>query len=316
MLKNDYFKGVFFICLAALFWSSAGLVIKWVQLPSLQIALFRSLIAGIFLGGYIFFQIRFKKIPFKMYFNKWALITAICYTFTVSLFVMANKLTTSANAVFLQYTSPVTVILVSYFVLKERIYILEIITVAVCLAGMALFFADEEKSTALVGNIIGMLSGVAFALLQISVKRSEEHAQAGNTAIDQRVSDLRGVYHLMLGNAMTVIVLMTVITTLMQADAEGPLAALAGNEFTLTSSDMLGLLFLGVVQLGCGYLCFAKGVHYISNVEIAIYTLLEPICNPIWTFLGTGEIPGFWAVIGGMLVLGAMVINSVFGRKR
>ncbi|MBX7152767.1 DMT family transporter [bacterium] len=316
MLKNDYFKGVFFICLAALFWSSAGLMIKWVQLPSLQIALFRSLIAGIFLGGYIFFQIKFRKIPFTMYFNKWALITAICYTFTVSLFVMANKLTTSANAVFLQYTSPVTVILVSYFILKERIYFLEIVTVAVCLVGMALFFADEEKSTALIGNIIGMLSGVAFALLQVSVKRSEEHAQAGDVTTDQRVSDLRGVYHLMLGNAMTVVVLFIAITVLMQTSSGGPLAGIAGEEFNLGSNDVLGLLFLGVIQLGCGYLCFAKGVHYISNVEIAIYTLLEPICNPIWTFLGTGEVPGFWAVIGGMLVLGAMMVNSVFGRKR
>jgi drug/metabolite transporter (DMT)-like permease len=88
-----------------------------------------------------------------------------------------------------------------------------------------------------------------------------------------------------------------------------------GNDFHLTSRDISGLLFLGIFQLGFGYLFFAKGAKFISSVEIAIYTLLEPICNPLWTFLGTGEIPGFWPLVGGGLVLSAMVINSVFKKN-
>jgi len=305
MLKTHYFKGVFLVCLASLFWSSAGLFIKLVELPALQIAMYRSLIAGLFFLIYISFQWRKAASSFRL--NRSALITAIFYTGTVSLFVIANKLTTSANAVFLQYTAPVYVILISYFVLRERMYVLELVTVAACMVGMVLFFFEEEKSTAFLGNIIGVLSGAAFALLQVYVKK---------TGTQEGDLDLKGILNLTLGNAMTVLFMLAIITGSMLMENRSPfLQQLTGAGFFIDIKDALGLIFLGVIQLGMGYLCFIKAVKHISYVEVSIYTLLEPICNPLWTFLGTGEMPGTWALIGGGIVLTAITINSIFTSK-
>lgn len=314
MSQSHYFRGVLLICLSALCWSSAGLLIKIISLPPIQIALYRSFVAGVFLTGYVVYSKKKFNIPFQFTITRWSVITALCYVFTVSLFVIANKLTTSANAVFLQYTAPIYVILITFFILKEKVYAVEIATVFICLGGMMLLFMDEEKSTALAGNIFGILSGIAFAILQISVKKSEQNASAPMTA----QSNISGIFNLAFGNIVTVVVLgiaVTVVYALSASYSTSPLFSIFGNSFSLTSSDIFGLVFLGVFQLGLGYLFFAKGAKYISNVEIAIYTLLEPILNPVWTFLGTGEFPGFWAILGGGLVLSAIVVNTVFRKN-
>lgn len=302
---NQYFKGILLICLAALFWSSAGLMIKVVNLPAIQIALFRSLVAGLFLGGYIVWHRHHWTTGIL---TSAALRTAFFYMGTVTLFVLANKLTTSANAVFLQYTAPVYVILISYFFFREKVSSAEIATVAFCLAGMTLFFVEEEKSASFIGNIIGILSGVAFALLQISVKRAEKaEVQFGHP----NASELKGMGHLVLGNIVTVAVLSIVIGIAFSAELPPFWQTLTGTMLHVTPRDIAGLLFLGIFQLGFGYLFFAKGARHISSVEIAIYTLLEPVCNPVWTFLGTGEIPGTWAIVGGLIIVLAMVVNAL-----
>jgi drug/metabolite transporter (DMT)-like permease len=314
MSQSLYFRGVLLICLASLCWSSAGLLIKIINLPPVQIALYRSFVAGIFLTGYVLYRKKRFNIPFQFTITRWSIITALCYVFTVSLFVIANKLTTSANAVFLQFTAPVYIILISYFILKEKIYPVEVATIFICLGGMMLLFIDEEKSTALAGNIFGILSGVAFAFLQISIKKSESSVSAQPAA----ENDLRAIFNLAFGNATTVVVLGVALAVVYSSSAgsgASPLFSIFGDGLSITSNDVLGLVFLGIFQLGLGYLFFAKGAKYISNVEIAIYTLLEPILNPCWTFLGTGEIPGFWAIIGGCLVLSAIVVNTVFRKN-
>lgn len=280
-------------------------MIKIVNLPAIQIALFRSLVAGLFLGGYIIWQ-RHHWTPVIL--TSGAMRTAFFYMGTVTLFVLANKLTTSANAVFLQYTAPVYVILISYFFFREKVSAAEIATVAFCLAGMALFFVEEEKSASFIGNIIGILSGVAFALLQISVKRAEK---AEVSSGDSKASELKGMGHLVLGNIITVVVLLIVIGIAFSAELPPFWQTLTGTTLHLTLRDIAGLLFLGIFQLGFGYLFFAKGARHISSVEIAIYTLLEPVCNPVWTFLGTGEIPGAWAIVGGLIIVLAMVVNAL-----
>ncbi|MCK6543799.1 DMT family transporter [bacterium] len=314
MARSAYFKGVIFICLSAVCWSSAGLFIKLVNLPPVHIAMYRSLIAGIFLLGYILYRRHARDIDFDFSVNRHGLITAIFYFFTVSLFVTANKMTTAANAVFMQYTSPVFVILITYFFLKEKIYRAEILTVVICLGGMVLFFLEEEKSTAFAGNMIAILSGVAFAFLQIYVKRSEAGTAETLTA-DQH--HLRSIFAIVIGNLVTVMMGFVSAMFLMHAvTMPDALAPIFGTQFTITTSDIIGLLILGIFQLGCGYLFFAAGAKYISSVEIAIYTILEPILNPIWTFLGTGEVPGFWAIIGANLIVAAMLVNTFFNKER
>ncbi len=301
--------------LAALFWSSAGLMIKISTLSSVQIVFYRSLIAGIFLLGVLFWNRYRYRLRFKFSVDRWSLLTAVFYTGTVTLFVTANKLTTAANAVFLQYMAPAYVIIISYLFLKERIYFHEVLTVILCLAGMGLFFIEAEKSTAVIGNIIGILSGIAFALLQLFVKRTENQSdQSGMNGDPQKLKEIRATFNISLGNLMTVL-LIGVIILIVSLVTDDNSALSSGeailNAFSMTMQDFYVLLFLGICQLGLGYVFFTKGVHYISSVEVSIYTLLEPICNPVWTFLGTGEQPGIWAMAGGALVLVSLVINSV-----
>lgn len=307
---KSYYKGVALISMASLFWSSAGLMIKTVSLPPIQIAMYRSLVAGLFLGIYLMIHRRHLS---RDAFSGSALRTALFYMLTVTLFVLANKLTTSANAVFLQYTAPVYVILISYFAFREKVSLTEVATVAICLAGMFLFFMEEEKSSSFVGNVVGVLSGVAFALLQVSVKRAER-SEAGSQ--DVVAMETKGVAHLALGNVVTVGMLFVFILVSVRLEPGSFLLPLTGSEFTMTAADAAGLLFLGIVQLGCGYLCFAKGARHISSVEIAIYTLLEPVLNPVWTFLGTGETPGGWAILGAVVIIVAMVVNAIGSRQR
>jgi drug/metabolite transporter, DME family len=315
-MNRNYLKGIIFIMLAALFWSSAGLMIKISTLSPLQIAFYRSLIAGIFLLGVLFWNRYRYRLRFRFSIDRWSLLTAVCYTGTVTLFVTANKLTTAANAVFLQYMAPAYVIMISYLFLKERIYFHEVLTVILCLAGMGLFFIEAEKSTAVIGNIIGILSGIAFALLQLFVKRTENQSdQSGMNGDPQKRKEIRATYNISLGNLMTVL-LIGVIIIIVSLATDGSGTSLSASEavisaFSITMQDFYILLFLGICQLGLGYVFFTKGVHYISSVEVSIYTLLEPICNPVWTFLGTGEQPGIWAMVGGALVLVSLVINSV-----
>lgn len=311
-MNRNYIKGIIFIILASLAWSSAGLMIKISTLPPLQIAFYRSFIAGIFLMGYIFLTMYRYRIRFRFSVNRWSLLTAVFYTGTVTLFVTANKLTTAANAVFLQYMAPVYVIILSYVFLKEKIYFHEILTVIVCLAGMGLFFIEEEKSTAFTGNVIGILSGIAFALLQFFVKKSGQSANPSPDDSHKNI-EIQSTFNLSLGNLMTVLLIGLLIVIISLAGNE---SSLSGGEvmvsaFSMTLQDFYVLLFLGVCQLGLGYVFFVKGVHYISSVEVAIYTLLEPICSPVWTYLGTGEQPGIWAMAGGALVTIFLVINSV-----
>ncbi len=300
------FKGYVFITLASLAWSSAGLFIKLVSLPAAHIAMYRSLIAGIFLFLVALGFKYFGKQTLSFRPTRTGMLTAIFYTLTVALFVMANKLTTSANAVFMQYTSPVYVILISFFILKEKILAAQVVTVSLCLCGMSLFFMDEDKSGSALGTILAVLSGVSFALLQLTVTHSQSSA----------TSDAQGISSVIWGNAMTTVLVFTCATILMPLSDSVPLIdKLFGHSWTMTGQDGAGLLFLGVIQLGLGYLFFLLSAKYLSGVEIAIYTMLEPIANPFWTFLGTGEKPGMWAIIGAGLILVAMTVNALASKN-
>ncbi len=314
-MRRYYFKGVFFITMAALFWSSAGLLIKWTTLPALSVAMYRSLWAGGFLLVY-FMIIKRRHAGRIRYRIRWRDFgTAFFYMLTVTLFVAANKWTTAANAVFLQYTAPVYVIAITYLFLKEKVYPAEIITVILCLTGMALFFMEEEKSTALWGNLLGVAAGVVFALLQIFVKKTKVSSDGSP---DVQTQNIQSTYHLAIGNGLTVLVtaLLLTGTGFFNAGADVSLTEAVFRGFTMTADDAVVLFALGIGQLGLGYVCFAKGVPYLSSVEISIYTLLEPICNPIWAYIGIGEQPGPWAIGGGGLILTALIFNAWLNRQR
>lgn len=251
------------ILAAAVLWSSAGAAIKLAELNAWQIASGRSLVAAAALA--LLLPSSRRRLSGK------AWLVALAYAATVVFFVVANKLTTAANAIFLQDTAPLYVLVLSPLLLKERPTRGELLAVPVFLLGLGLFFVDKLQPGQLAGNLIALGSGVAFALC---------------------IMGLRGV------------------------NAEGPAILMWGNVIAgagalvpgifgpvPTAMDLGIVLFLGVFQLGLSYSLFQYGLRDTPAVEASLLILLEPVLNPIWTFLLAGEQPGRWAMVGGAVVL-------------
>jgi drug/metabolite transporter, DME family len=259
------------ILLAAVLWSTAGAAMKLCQLSGWQIAGGRSLVAGCFL----FVAVRAaRRAP-----DVAVLATAGCYAATVISFAVANKLTTAANAIFIQSTAPLWVVLFSPRLLGERPSRAELATIPIYALGLFCFFLDELSPGQTLGNWVALGAGLAFATCIIGLRRIQE----------------RGPSALVYGNWLAALV-----------TAPLWLAGPAPAPF-----DLLALAYLGVFQLGLAYLCFTRGVAHTPALEASLLVLLEPVLNPIWTFLLAGERPGRWAIIGGSVVLGATLWRTL-----
>jgi drug/metabolite transporter, DME family len=250
---------------AALLWSTAGAGIKLCGLSGWQIAGGRSLVAGLAL---LVVVPGARARP-----SRSTIAVAMAYAATVVLFVLGTKLTTAANAIFIQDTAPLWVLLLSPWLLRERPTRGEILSVPVYGAGLALFFLDELSPGQLAGNLVALASGVAFAFSILGLRKIRE---AGPPA-------------LVWGNLLAAAIALPLWPS-------GPAA---------TPRDLALVVYLGVFQLGLAYLCFAKGLLGTPAVEASLLVLLEPVLNPVWTFLIAGERPGPWAIVGGGVILAA-----------
>ena len=269
-------RAIIFLVVAALLWSAGGLLIKLVDWNSIAIAGARSAIAALLIFAYR------RKMVFNWGFAQ--LVGALCYVGTVILFVAANKLTTAANAILLQYTAPIYVAIFSYWFLKERITRSDILTIAAALGGMILFFLDELSKGEFWGNIVAILSGVAFAGTALFLRKQKDR------------SPLESVF---LGNVLTFLI---------------------GLPFMFGSSPdsrgWIGLILLGVFQLGISYILYAEAIKHVTALEGILIPVLEPVLNPVWVFLLLGETPGRWALAGGIIVLISVTLRCISGPKK
>ncbi|MBX5481401.1 MAG: EamA family transporter [Myxococcaceae bacterium] len=262
---------------AAILWSTAGAAIKLAQLSSWQIAGGRSLVACVTLA--LLFRAGRRRVSAK------GLWVALAYAATVVLFVVATKLTTAANAIFLQDTAPLYVMVLSPLLLRERPSRGELVAAPIFLLGLALFFVDRLEAGQVLGKLIALASGVAFALCIVGLRAT--HAE--------------GTPVLVWGNGIAALI------------ALGP--AVAVSPAVPNATDVGILLFLGVFQLGAAYALFQLGLRETPATEASLLILVEPVLNPIWTFLLTGERPGPWAVVGGAIILVATAWRTVAGAR-
>ena len=191
------------------------------------------------------------------------------------LFVLATKLTTAANAIFIQDTAPLWVLVLSPWLLRETPTRGELLAVPVYAIGLGLFFLDELSAGQVTGNLLALASGVAFAFSILGLRLLRHEGPAA----------------LVWGNVVAAAVALPFFR------AGPPPAPL----------DWALVAYLGVFQLGLAYLCFSRGVSGTPAIEASLLVLLEPVLNPIWTFLLVGERPGPWALVGGAVVLGATI---------
>jgi drug/metabolite transporter (DMT)-like permease len=252
---------------AALCWSLGGVLIKSIDWPPMAIAGGRSAIAipvMLLLAGWPRFT-----------FSRVQIGGAISYALTVALFVFATRMTTAANAIFLQYTAPIYVALIGRWYLGERASPIDWLVIVVALIGIALFFFDRLTTAGFWGNIVALASGVAFASVALFLRKEREGSP---------------VAAIILGN-------------LLVALASVPLMFQA----SLGRGSAWRLLLLGAVQLGLPYVLYATAIKSVTALEATLIPLLEPVLNPLWVMLALGERPGPWAIVGGALVLAAVL---------
>lgn len=264
-----------YLLAAAVLWSTAGAAVKLSSLSAWQIASGRSLVAALVLALAIPSG---RRLP-----SRRGLAAAVAYATTVVTFIIANKLTTSANAIFLQDTAPLYVLLLSPLLLRERPSRGELAAVPVFLLGLSLFFLDTLDPGQFWGNVIALGSGLAFSLCILGLR-----------ALNQEGSSV-----LVWGNVI--------------AGFSVLVPALGGPSPTVL--DLGLLVFLGVFQLGLAYTCFQRGLRETPAVEASLLILLEPVLNPVWTFLFTGERPGPWAIVGGTIILLATAWRTLLGSR-
>jgi len=261
-----HYRGVGLALAAGVLWSLGGPLIKWVEWNPLAIAGARSAIAAVIL----LVVLRRPRIT-------WSVTQvggAMAYAATVILFVAATKLTTAANAILLQYTSPVYAALLGWWFLGERVTWGDWITIAVVIGGMLLFFLDRLTVGGVWGNVLALASGITFA---------------GMTTLLRKQKDGSPLESVLMGNILT---------------------ALIGLPFMFQrapgGSTWVGLILLGVFQLGLSYVLYSEAIKRITALEAILVSVVEPILNPIWVLLVMHEAPGRWAILGGVVVLGAV----------
>ena len=263
-------RALLLLLLTAVLRSLGGVLIKWVNWNPVAIAGIRSLIGAALIGTAFHRELRFTWT-----FNQIG--GAVAYAGTVVLFVIANKLTTAANAILLQYTAPVYVALFSPWFLGEQADRRDWLTLLVMLGGMALFFMDELSFDGYLGNSIALVSGLCFAWLTLFLRRQKDSSSLPS---------------LFLGNL---------------------LAGVIGLPFMFQSmpdlSSCVGLLLMGVVQLGLPYILYALALRHVRAVEGILVPMIEPVLNPVWVFLMMGEQPSPWAIVGGAMILGAVLFR-------
>jgi drug/metabolite transporter (DMT)-like permease len=269
-------RAILFLLLSAVLWSSGGLFIKMVSWNPVAIAGLRSLIAMMVIVAYV------RRPRFTWTFPQIG--GAIAYAVTVTLFVIATKLTTAANAILLQYTAPVYVAFLSAWVLAERPQWFDWLTIGVVIGGMLLFFLDRLAPGSLLGNVLAILSGMSFATFILFMRKQRNESP---------------VETVILGNLFT---------------------GLIGLPFMFGAmpdvQSWIGLIFLGVIQLGLSYVFYSEAIKHVTALEAILIPGIEPILNPIWVFLILGERPGKWALIGGVIVLISVTLRSLIAIRR
>ncbi len=278
MIRESRGSAVASLVLCSLLWSSGGLLIKLVDWDPLAIAGARSAIG-------LATMILILGLP-RFTFGVDQVMVALSYSATMILFVVANKMTTSANAVLLQYTEPVYIILLGRrFLPDEKTGLSDWLCVAGILFGMVLFFFDDLSLSANAGNLLAVLSGITFALTAVFMRRQK----AGRPADS-----------LMLAHVLTLAV-------------SAPFMFRAGLP---SPASLGGLALLGLFQMGIPSVLYGRGIRGVSAVGAAVITMLEPALNPIWVALIVGEIPSSRAVAGGCIILLCVTARTVLKAEK
>jgi drug/metabolite transporter (DMT)-like permease len=269
-------QAILFLVLTAILWSSSGLLVKIISWQPLSILSGRSILSSVVFWIFLKYPTRFKWTPLQV-------TGAVAYVGTQIFFIMATKLTTAANAIFLQYTLPIYIVFFGYWFLNERPQRADWISLIVIFAGLFLFFGDDLNFDGFTGNILAIVSGMAMALLMLCMRKQKDGTPA-NT--------------ILLGNIIGAVI---------------GLPFLFQESYSLPNLGIIA--YLGIFQIGLSFVLYSIAIKQVQALEATLILTLEPILNPLWVFLVIGETPGKLALIGGMFVIGAVTARAVVSAR-
>jgi drug/metabolite transporter, DME family len=266
---------IWLVVAAALLWSTGGLFIKLTSLAALPLSCGRSLLAAVTVA------ILTRREGFGL--NVVTALAGLLYAALLLLFVVATKLTTAANAIFLQYTAPIYILLFEPLLYREPFRWRDALTVAGCLGGMSLFFVGVLRAQDVHGNVVALASGVCFAFFTLLLRHP-------------RAREVNRASAVIYGN-----LLLALVTAPWFLSAEPP-----------TARDTAALVYLGVVQIGVAYALFTLGMSRgVRSLDAGITAYIEPVLNPLWVYLFLGEIPARWAILGGIIILASVFSHTL-----
>ncbi|MEN6340438.1 MAG: EamA family transporter [Clostridiaceae bacterium] len=272
-------KGSLAMLAAALLWSMGGIFIKLVPWNALAITGARGLLGGLVVFAYL----RWKKI--KLTVNKDTIKIAIALACVCTTFVTANKLTTAANAIVIQYCAPVYVLLYVAFVQKKKLKPLDIAVVPITILGVALCFISQIGKGTLIGDLVAVVSGMFFAAMFI---------------FSEGVSEQTRFNGIMQGQLLTALI---------------GLPVLFATRPAFTTQAVIGILILGIFQIGLAYVFYGVALKTAPLLTCSLLAVIEPLLNPVWVYLFNGENPGVWSLVGGVIVVGVITLWYVTGAK-
>ncbi|MBN1776830.1 MAG: EamA family transporter [Clostridiales bacterium] len=280
MKKRFGIEGNLIILATALLWSTGGVLIKFIPWSSLSIASIRGLISvTILLLIRLLRRCGGKAQPVR--FTRYNVAAGAAMFSTSALFLAANKLTTAANAIVLQYIAPILVLLYTALVQKRKPTKAEILLTVLVFFGCALAFSDKFGGSNLLGDSLAVLSGFTFAALILLSRHEQTQAEDGQ----------------IIGCGMSFIFCLPFLLT--------------DTTLSFTPANVGAMLALGLLQYTLPSILFAKGVKMTHPVAASVILTAEPIMNPVWVFLFLHELPGPRAIVGFVLVISAVTLQSL-----
>jgi drug/metabolite transporter (DMT)-like permease len=269
------------VLVAAILWSTGGLFIKWTQLSAFELSFWRSLLAALTVAIFT------RREGFG--FNRITALASVLYAALLLLFVLATKWTTAANAIFLQYTAPIYVMLLEPFFYREKFRTRDLTVVGVCVVGMSLFFVGQLRPADVRGNIAALASGLFFAFYFLLLRHS-------------RSREVNRASSVIYGNLLLVL-----FTSYAGVRSIGHASAW----------DYAAVGYLGIIQVGLAYTLFTLGMaRGVRSLDAGIVGYIEPVLNPVWVFLILGERPSRWAIIGGAIIITAVASHTIWGAHK
>ena len=270
-------NGTIFVLLAAILFSIGGLCIKIVPWNAMAINGTRNLISVILIGIYL------RMTHHRLVVNPAVIFGAVCLTATTTLYTLANKMTTAANTIVLQFSAPAFVILLTWLLLRKRPDRRDLAACVVVFGGILIFFLDGMSTGNLAGDALALLSGVSYA--GVFMMNSFENSDSlSSIFIGQGLSALIGIWFLF-------------------------------GETDFGPAAIGGIAALGVLQLALAYIFMAKGLDSTPAVTASLTAAIEPILNPIWVAIFWGETVSGLALVGAVIVIGAVVVYNVSKAK-